>query len=308
MTPDLSVVIPTLRRHVALGRALAALESQSGAAAGRFEVLVACDPERDDRRAVAAAVGDRAYPTRVVEAAGGVSAQRNAGWRAARGAVAVLLGDDVLASPGLLSAHLERHRRAPAVEVGVLGRVVWARELRVTPFMRFLESGIQFDFDRIEGDEAGWGRLYASNVSLKRELLDRAGGFDEAFTFPYEDLELGRRLHDLGLRLLWAPEAEAEHLHAPTVDEYAARMAATAVAERRMVAKHPDVPAYFHRMFTAAPADRASGRGERLARWVPRRVPWLGPRVHASAEAAWRRRLGEAFLSAWERDERDAQR
>jgi len=42
--------------------------------------------------------------------------------------------------------------------------------------MRWLEQGIQFDYHRIEGIEAGWGRFFTANVSLKRALLDRAGG------------------------------------------------------------------------------------------------------------------------------------
>jgi GT2 family glycosyltransferase len=293
---QLSVVIPTLRRAATLRRCLDRLDGQAG---GVLEVLVVDDPARDDADAVAAAVAGRA---RVVHThAPGVSAQRNAGWRAARGDLVLFLGDDVLAEPGLVAAHLAAHEREPAEEVAALGHVTWARELRVTPFMRFLERGLQFDFGSIPGDDAGWGRFYAANASLKRALLERAGGFDESFAFGYEELELARRLRDLGLVVRYVPDARGEHLHEQTLAAYRERMATVAAAERAFVAKHPDVPPYFHDLFAEAVRSPASGRGARLASVVPERLPVLGPRVRASAEAAWRRELGEAFLAAWER-------
>ena len=43
--------------------------------------------------------------------------------------------------------HLSWHARYPQREVGVLGLVRWADELRVTPFMRWLERGVHFDFE-----------------------------------------------------------------------------------------------------------------------------------------------------------------
>jgi len=292
---QLSVVIPTLRRAATLRRCLDRLEGQAGVA----EVVVVDDPARDDAGAVADAVAGRA---RIVHThAPGVSAQRNAGWRAAGGDLVLFLGDDVLAEPGLVAAHRAAHEREPAEEVAALGHVTWARELRVTPFMRFLERGLQFDFGSIPGDDAGWGRFYAANASLKRGLLERSGGFDESFAFGYEELELARRLHDLGLVLRYVPGARGEHLHEQTLAAYRERMATVARAERAFVAKHPDVPPYFHDLFAAAVRSPARGRGARLAGVVPERLPVLGPRVHASAEAAWRRELGEAFLVAWER-------
>jgi len=290
---ELTVVVPTLRRAATLARCLDRLDGQ-----GADAIVVVDDPARDDADAVARAVRGRA---RVVHTdAPGVSAQRNAGWRAAESELVLFLGDDVLAGPGLVAAHRARHAAEPAPPVAVLGHVTWAAELRPTAFMRFLEAeGLQFDFGAIPGDDAGWGRLYAANLSVKRALLERVGGFDEAFAFGYEELELARRLRDHGLVVRYAAEARAEHLHAQTPASYAARMATVAAAERQMVAKHPDVPPFFHALSVAAVADPATGRGRPLARVVPERLPYLGPRVHASARAAWRRELGEAFLAAW---------
>jgi GT2 family glycosyltransferase len=296
----LSVVIPTLGRPAVLARCLTALEAQRDLP-GDFEVLVVADA-REDVEAVDAAIGRRSCPVRRLRAElPGASAARNTGWRAAAHPLVLFLGDDVLAAPDLVAEHLAEHRRHPATEVGVLGPARWASELRVTPFMRWLQRGVQTDYDGIRGREASWAHLYTTNASLKRELLRRSGGFDEVgFPFLYEDTELGRRLADLGLVLRYRPEAGAEHLHAQTLSDWRARMATVAAAERRFVARHPDVPAHFHRLLSdAARRPRSRGRGVALLGLVSPRVPWLGPRVWHSADLRFRQELAPAFLAAW---------
>ena len=169
--------------------------------------------------------------------------------------------------------------------------------------MRWLEQGPQFHYGSIAGDEAGWGHFYTANVSLRRAALEAVDGFDEeTFPFHYEDLDLARRLHDgPGLRLLYARDAVADHLHAVTLDEYADRVAAIAPAERRFVERHPDVEPYFHRMFSeAARVPSGRGWGARLAPLVPERTPMLGPATRERASLYYRQRLAPAFLDAWQ--------
>jgi GT2 family glycosyltransferase len=274
-----------------------------------FEVLVVDDPREDDPKLVAAAIGDRPYEVRQLSRlAPGVAAARNRGWRAARATLVLFLGDDVLADRRLLREHLSWHGKNEEEEIGILGHVRWARELRVTPFMHWLEHGIQFDYPRIRGVEAGWGRFYTTNVSVKRRMLDRVGGFDEDFPFGYEDLEIAKRMHEHGFRLLYNRKAGVEHLHVTTIDDWRVRMRQVAMAERRFVAKHPDVRPYFREMLLEA-SNRAPahGWGPRLVRVVPRRTPWLGEHVWASADLWYRQQLAPAFLSAWEQAERGEQ-
>lgn len=298
----ISIVIPTLNRSEVLARTLDRLAGQRDTA-DAFEVVVVSDPAERDPAGLERALADRPFAVEHrVRPASGVSAARNEGWRAARAPLVLFLGDDILASPGLVAEHLACHDRHPDVATGVLGPVRWARELRVTPFMRWLEHGIQFDFGSIEGDEAGWGRFYTSNASVKRELLDAVDGFDEGFEFAYEDLDLGKRMAAHGFRLLFARGAEAEHLHAPTVEEYRRRMEVVAAAERRFTAKHPGVEPYFRRRFErAASMPSSRGRWARLAPYVPRGVPWLGERVWTSADRRFIAALAPAFMAAWDR-------
>ena len=171
----------------------------------------------------------------------------------------------------------------------------------MTPFMRWLEDGNQFDFGTIAGDEASWAHFYACNASLKRTLLERAGGFDEQrFPFLYEELEMASRLAEHGLRLRYNRAAEGEHLHAKALEDWRRRMAATAAAERRWVSLRPDMPAWFHDRLSAALAARRVPRVVgRAAAQVPRGLPVLGPRARAVADLHYRQELAPAFLAAW---------
>jgi GT2 family glycosyltransferase len=303
--PRISVVIPTRRRRDPLARTLAALERQTLDPTA-YEVVVVADPA-DAAEAVEAVVapGRRRMPTRLIAGvADNASASRNAGWHAARAPLVLFLGDDILAVPELLARHLARHDAAGDDRCGVLGLVRWATELRATAFMRWLDRGVQFDFHSIRGDEAPWYHLYTANVSLSRAALERVGGFDaERYPFLYEDLDLGLRLHRAGgFRLLYEPAAAGEHLHRPTLEEWRARMAAVAVAERRWTEEHPEMRAYFRdRLAEAAALPRASGRGRLLARWVDPNTPLVGARTWASVDIYYRQQLAPAFLAAWDR-------
>jgi GT2 family glycosyltransferase len=297
----ITVVIPTLGRPGKLRRALDRLDRQT-APVGSFETIVVADAKDERPDLIDEATAGRRAPVRRLQAEHpGASAARNVGWRAAESPLVLFLDDDVLAEPPLVAEHLDWHRRHPEDDVGVLGHVRWADELRVTPFMRWLEDGIQFDYPNIEGDDAGWGRFYTANSSVKRAMIDRVGGFDEdALPFGYEDLDLAKRMGEHGFRLLYNRAAVAEHLHEMDLELWKRRVARIAVSERQFVAMHPDFEPYFYKLFaSAAGAPPAKGRGAALARWVPRSVPFLGPRVWRSADAVYRQALAEPFFEGW---------
>jgi GT2 family glycosyltransferase len=300
---DLSVVIPTHRRPAKLRRAIDRLQRQLDPP--EFELIVVANAG-DDGAPVNMAVGEPTVRTRLCQAAvAGVSAARNLGWQEARSELVLFLGDDILATPTLLREHLSWHRDHPESTVGVLGHVRWADEIKVTPFMRWLEQGLQFDYPSIKGIDAGPGRLYTANVSLKRSMLERVGGFDEELPFLYEDIELGYRLSHHGFRLLYNRRAEGEHLHEITLDSWKERMRFAARGEHALIAKHPELePKMRQRMQRASLAAPAPARWAKLVSVIPPWVPVLGPRVWRSAKQRWLQALAPCYLGAWSDAER----
>jgi glycosyltransferase involved in cell wall biosynthesis len=240
---DLSVVIPTHNRREVLAVALSRLEDQADD--GRFEVIVVNDGSDDG---TAEAVEHRALrsPLPIVlltQPASGPAAARNRGIGAAHAPVCLSLDDDTWPRPGLVRRHLEFHRRRPEPEAALLGHVTVAERPPPTPFMRWL-GGLHLGYQHIaDPDDAGGIHFYSGNVSAKTAFLRDAGGFDEGFaSTAHDDIDLGLRLEKRGMRLVYDPDAVAEH-HQPTdLMRTVDRMFDGGRALVRFAERHPDHP------------------------------------------------------------------
>jgi GT2 family glycosyltransferase len=300
---ELSVVLSTLSNYAVLRQVLDGYARQD-AAGGSFELIVVVDQADPSPGAVDAAIGRRPYPVRrITGRRPGLSANRNTGWRAAEAPIVLITDNDTIPAPRLVSEHIAWHRRFLEEEVAVVGHVRWAPELRVTPFMRWLEHGYQFNYPSIRGTEASWTHLYGANSSIKRRFIERVGDWDEIrLPYLYDDLDWAYRASKLGLRVVYNRDAVVDHLRTDaTLDFWKQKMRRLAVAEHRFTQIHPELEPWFYRRFSkAAQRPPVRGRGARLVSFVPPWVPWLGPRVWRSADLAWRQALAPHFLQAWE--------
>jgi hypothetical protein len=130
------------------------------------------------------------------------------------------------AHPDLVARHARFHAQHPEREEALLGSVRWAPELHASPFVEWLNQGIQFDFASIDRpDDVPPRFFYTANVSLKTQLVREVGGFDERFSdAANEDIELAFRLHDAGMRLHYDPAALVDHFHPTDLTATLARM------------------------------------------------------------------------------------
>ena len=240
---DLTVVIPTRNRRQVLHQALRRLGAQEDEA--RFEVIVVDDGSSDGTPdAVRAFAQSAPFPVVLLEQPPqGPAAARNAAIARARAPVCLFLNDDSWARPGLLARHCAFHATHPAAEDALLGAITLPAEPQPTPFMRWLE-GLHFDFGSIvDASNAGGGRFFTLNVSAKVELVRRAAGFDETFAnAAYEDLDLGLRLEQHGLRLAFDRGAVVEHAHPLDLPDTIARFRRHARSLRDFRARHPSWP------------------------------------------------------------------
>jgi len=237
----LTVVMPTYNRSDLLGRALSGLLNQT-APAEDYEIVVVDDGSTDSTPQVVAEAGAPEQRLRYYRQENkGPAAARNYGAREARGDIILFVGDDCIPDSRLLEEHLKAH--STEGDVGVIGHIAWHPELEVTPFMAFLEEGVQFGFKHIK-DPANipFWQCYSSNLSLPRHWLEETGGFDEDFKHAaWEDIELGYRLHERGLRLIYRREALNYHHHPTTLERYLVRQR---IAGRSVVTfwrKHPEL-------------------------------------------------------------------
>lgn len=180
-----TVVIPTRDRWARLARAgLASALRQQGV---DLDIVLVDDGSRE-RPIGLPGLDDARVRLVVHEQTRGVAAARNAGIRAARGEWIAFLDDDDLWAPDKVHSQVAA---AVAADAGfAYSGAVWVDERleviygHTPPAAESLPSELQ-----------RWNVLWggASNVVVRRELLDRLGGFDETF-FQLADWDLWLRL------------------------------------------------------------------------------------------------------------------
>jgi len=237
--PKLSVIIPSRGRHEILLRGLAFLARQDSTS---FEVVLADDNEPHDTLDQKGLVRyRRSYPLKVVLTGGrGPAYARNRAVERASGERVLFLGDDTWARDrSFLRRHLEQGEENPGK--AVLGRVDWDSDLVISDFMRFLApNGPQFRYDDIaDAQDAGYQHFFTSNISLPRRWLGEEM-FDEDFSeAAMEDIELGYRLTERGLKIVYDSELVCLHHHHYELPAFAERMVRVGRATALFLEKHP---------------------------------------------------------------------
>jgi glycosyltransferase involved in cell wall biosynthesis len=192
-----SVVIPTHDRRRGIEQTVrAALADEA-----TREVIVVVDGCRDGT--YECLVGLARHDSRVRplwQDNSGASSARQKGVEHARNPVVVLLDDDVVAEPGLITGHVGHHARAPRrVVLGympVMGRSTWPENVTSALYSMSYEEQCR----RYERDPAHvLIALWAGNMSLRRADALEVGLDNGALPLGYlADRELGLRLMKAG--------------------------------------------------------------------------------------------------------------
>jgi GT2 family glycosyltransferase len=212
-SPRASVVIPTWNGARFLAPCLDALRAQT---APDFERIVVDNGSTDHTSEVLAR-----YPeVRVVclprnlGFAGGV----NAGIRAARGAVVVLLNNDTEVEPGWLAALLAALATDETIGMATSKvRLFDRRDTLHTTGDTVDLAGRAANRGVWEVDRGQWDRspavfgASAAAAAYRRALFDQVGLFEERFASYMEDVDLAWRARLAGWRCVYVPEAVVYH-------------------------------------------------------------------------------------------------
>ena len=236
-TPELSVVIPTYNRLDTLREVIPSLLSQD-IRAERYEVVVADSNSTDGTTPYLAGVAAE-YP-RVRHLPGpytGRAMARNAGIEAACGAIVLFTDADIIAAPDLLARHLARH--AERDDIAVVGLELQVSSLADYERLRAF-PGERRPLHPDSRKKLSWLYFLTGNASVRKRDLDRVGRFDESFTgYGHEDLELGYRLEDAGVTIVYEPRAVDYHWHPVPYAEQKAKMSLAGRSTVRFFRKHP---------------------------------------------------------------------
>ena len=239
---DVSVVIPTRDRPELLALTLRSVRWQEGVS---MEVLVVDDGAGPAAPAVIGQLGDERFRLLRNIGPAGVSGARNTGIAAARGRWIAFLDDDDLWAPDKLATQLAGATDASA-GWAYAGDVTVDEQLRVRygappPVPEAVVAGLRHH----NAVPAG-----ASNVLVRRDVLEGAGGFDPGLRTS-EDWDLWIRLAGTGLPACVRRPLVALRTHAGMASRAVDQM----LADIQVVARRH-----------AIPADKA--RHERWAAWM----------------------------------------
>jgi glycosyltransferase involved in cell wall biosynthesis len=211
--PRMSVILPTFNRKQALQDCLAALEKQS-LNPDQFEVIVVDDGSTDG-------TGDLVHQTKpdftleyIRQGNSGAGAARRKAVQRARGQYVLLMNDETIAHPRMLAEHLRVHGHGESKLV-VMGSIHFPESASRRALTQYLATrGFMYpQYAMRDGRDYECARLTAGNVSVSRSILAAAGSFESKLRVA-EDLELGLRLDQRGLRLLYHASAQAGPQHA----------------------------------------------------------------------------------------------
>lgn len=251
------VVVAAFNRADTVGRALKSVAAQ--APRRPAEVIVVDDASTDATADEARHHGARVVRHRVNR---GPSAARNSGIEAtAQPWIAPLDADDEW-----LPDHLERLWSARGEHVLVAGSCVWVDEhetvtrLEGTPgsCSELVESPADLLFPE--------NHLPASGVMLRRDVVQRAGGYDEGLRLA-EDLDLWVRMLEHGSAVVLPSVVSIYHIHGGQATQDTAAMRAAHEALARRYASRPWSSAALLERVRVVAAWDALREEQRAGRW-----------------------------------------
>lgn len=215
--PRLSVIIPTHDGGAELRQTLAALGDQEGA----FEAIVVDDGSTDGTAEMAESLR-LPVPLRVLrQPHRGRAAARNLGAARAAAPILLFLDADIRPTSGFVAAHLRHYQNGD--RLGVQGRTVQHPDTLTTTFMR--ATNLFPDLTPRRRQNLSPLHVMTSNFSVGAALFREVGGFDEAFRgYGWEDIELGFRLRQAGVRLHYEPAALAYHYQTQALEDLAGKL------------------------------------------------------------------------------------
>jgi GT2 family glycosyltransferase len=263
-----SFVIPTYRRPEALSETLTALRALS-VSGDAFEVIVV-DDDADDATAEVVRRLSADWPRLryIGQANAGAAAARNRGAAVAAGDLLIFLDDDILVEADHVTAHIAAQSRFPGALVNGHWEFspVTRRELEATPFGRFriwLEDWVKEGIEKrpLDGQRVMPSAVTAANLSVRSEVFEQLGGFDEQFPFAgYEDQDLSLRAIAAGHTLVYDRSIRLWHNdRRVSLEQFCQRQERGAQTAVVLAAKHPATHACRPLIVDNGPMSRSDG-------------------------------------------------
>lgn len=208
-----------------------------------YEIIVIDDASIDDTAKVLDSFADILNVIRT-EKRLGTSKSHNLGAKNAKGRILLFTDIDCIADDSLLEQHLISH--SIHENCAVVGRIDWQEGTSKSIFLEFLEESrfwvCQNSSDIPDPNNVPYAYTYGANLSLPEKTYAAIGMSDERI-FPgyYSDTELGYRLYNDGVRIVYNKNAKVFHSTDLNISDFSKRMIAVGKAAVKLESINPKV-------------------------------------------------------------------
>lgn len=207
-----SVIIPTYNRQPILAKSLTALENQQindHSKVEGYEIIVVDDGSTDNTLAwLETHQAKFPHVQTYQQDHQGPAAARNLGIQKSSGDTIIFIDSDLVVTENFLQSHADALVKGKQ-KLGSDRLFTYGRVVNTANF----EDPTSEPYKITDFSAAYFA---TGNVAIARQWLEQAGLFDTRFQlYGWEDLELGVRLKQLGLKLIKCPEAVGYHWHPP---------------------------------------------------------------------------------------------
>jgi len=208
----ISVVLPTLDRPEAIYNLLRHLEHQT---LQPFEIIVVDQSQAPDARVAAYASEHPVVRLHRIPVKGLPNA-RNVGVSLAKGDAVLFLDDDSIPDAALVRFHAEAYADPAVAGVGGQVRGGYDKIQGAVGTFRVSDGRVVRNFGA--STRCAVDHLPGGNMSFRREVFDKVGGFDLSYggSAIGEETDFCLRAGRAGFKFVFEPRASLDHLHLPT--------------------------------------------------------------------------------------------
>ncbi|MFC1506159.1 glycosyltransferase family 2 protein [Thermoproteota archaeon] len=240
--PKISVILHIRKSGEELKKCLSSLLDQT-IPHEWYEIITIDDASTDKTAEILDTFNDSLNILRNETFSGGPKS-RNLGAHHAQGRIILFTAADCIADKRLLEEHLASHSLHD--NCAVVGNIDWIELEKKSYFIDFLEQSrfwvCQKPSDIPDPTNVHYTYTYGANLSLLKKTYATIGMADERI-FPgyYSDTELGYRLYNDGIRIVYNKNAKVFHSTDLNISNFSKRMIAVGRAAVKLESINPEV-------------------------------------------------------------------
>lgn len=233
MKMKFSVIIPTFHRNDLLEQCLLKLAPENQIIiSNSYEVIVTDDGKSHTAEQL---IEEKFNWVRWVKGLGtGPASNRNNGAKYAKGDFLVFTDDDCLPDPQWLFAYEKAIKKHPEVKIF---------EGKTYP------DAPQISLSQEAPINVKGGKLFSCNLCIKKSFFFELGGFDENFSFSYEDMEFGHRIRMLKINHQFIKNASVCHPWRDIRSDSWKNSIRQSKGILRFIKKYPEILIHYNSLF-----------------------------------------------------------